>query len=149
MNCCIPSFAEETDKIGTVIGVDIQHMAPVEGATILYNSDFTTLETQEKILKILEGRKVHTVMSDMAPNATGLKSMDHELIIALCLSALKFSLPVLKDGGTFLGKIWQGNQQARLESLMKTFFKTVRVVKPNASRNDSAEVFLLARNFKK
>lgn len=128
--------------------MDLQHIVPISGATVLGNSDFTKKETTEKILKILGKNKVDIVMSDMAPNATGVKTMDHEVIIDLCVRTLIFSLTVLKTGGTFLCKLWQGSNQMALENLLKQGFDSVKYVKPPASRSDSAEGFYLARNFK-
>ena len=132
---------------GFVIGVDLQYMTPVEGAVILHEHDFTTEETQMKLYQILSGRKVDVVISDMAPNATGIKSMDHDLIVRLCLEGLKFSSNVLKQRGTYLCKLWQGDDVSKLQKTLSIFFPDVRIVKPLASRSDSAEIFLLSRNF--
>ena len=123
-------------------------MTPVEGATILYQTDFTKPENQKRVIELLEDRKADVVLSDMAPNATGVKALDHELIIKLCLSAVRFSTMVLREGGLFLGKIWQGQDQGRLEEAMRSCFEHVRVIKPDASRSDSAEIFLLCKQYK-
>ncbi len=130
-----------------MIAVDIQDMVQVDGSITLEYSDIRSHHTQRTILDILAGEKADLVMSDMAPKASGIKSMDHEIIIELCAVALKFSLGILHEEGTFLCKIWQGQDQRKLEAAIKKFFSTVKVVKPNASRMDSAEVFLLAKNF--
>ena len=122
-------------------------MMPVEGAVILHEHDFTDRETQEKLCQILNGMKVDVVISDMAPRATGIKSMDHEMIIKLCLEGLKFSNKVLNEGGTYLCKLWQGGSWLKLETTLKIFFRDVKIVKPFASRSDSAEVFALSREF--
>ena len=122
-------------------------MNPVEGASILSDHDFTKPETQEKILHLLNGKKVDVVLSDMAPNATGVKFLDHELIINLCFAALKFSRDILKEDGTFLCKFLQGGRWKYLEGAMKQMFKEVKLVKPIASRTESAEAFALGRHF--
>lgn len=98
-------------------------------------------------MKILNGRPVDVVLSDMAPKASGQKYLDHECIVALCFSVLRFSQTVLKPGGSLLCKLWQGSEQQSLEVAMRKLFENVKVVKPNASRKDSAEIFLLCRNF--
>ena len=121
-------------------------MNPVSGATIISQSDFTATDTQDKIRQLLNGRQVDLVMSDMAPNATGVKSLDHELIIKLAAKALHFSISVLGVGGVFLTKIWQGDQQQAFENFIAKYFEKVQVVKPRASRVDSGEVFILAKN---
>ena len=138
-----------SDGKNMVIAVDLQHIYPIEGATVLPHSDFTSAETQQQILQLLKNRRVDTIISDMAPSASGIKSMDHDNIIKLVLSALRFSFGVLSETGTFLCKIFNGHQDQKLRKMLESCFQDVRLVKPHASRDDSAEVFLLARDFKK
>ncbi|XP_005090821.1 rRNA methyltransferase 2, mitochondrial [Aplysia californica] len=133
---------------GMVIGIDLQHIAPLDGAITLSGCDFTSPDTYDKVSSILQERRVDILLSDMAPSATGIKSHNHELIVGLCFSVLRFSLAVLKPGGTMLCKLWQGGSQDRLAAAMRTVFQDVRVVKPEASRDDSAEVFMMGRGFK-
>ena len=140
-------ISDEVGKESQIIGVDLQDFIPVEGATILKKSDFTSAETQQKILDLLAGKKADIVLSDMAPNATGIKSLDHEQIVELCIAVIRFANVVLAPGGTCLVKLWQGGEQAKLETLMRKLFQRVQVVIPSASRPDSAELFILARNF--
>lgn len=132
---------------GLVIGIDLEHMMPVHGAFIIHQSDFTSPDTQQKILKILNGRPVDVVLSDMAPRATGQKSLDHEQIVDLCFAVLLFGRKVLRPGGHLVCKLWQGREQQKLESAMGSLFEKVKVAKPASSRTDSAEVFLVGRNF--
>lgn len=147
--CSFASPENNSDQSkGLVIGVDLEHMLPVEGAFILHQSDFTLPETQQKISKLLNGKPVDVVLSDMAPPASGQKFMDHELIVELCFAVLRFGVTVLRPGGHLLCKLWQGGEQCKLESAMKQVFESVKVVKPGASRQDSAEVFLLGRNMR-
>lgn len=75
--------------IGTVIGIDLLNIFPIEGVTFLNQSDFTTSETQNKIINLLNGEKVDVVLSDMAPNASGIKSLDHEKLIEMAYNVLK------------------------------------------------------------
>jgi 23S rRNA (uridine2552-2'-O)-methyltransferase len=84
----------------------------------------------------------------MAPSSSGFKEMDHECIVKLSYSALKFCLKISKVGGFFITKIWDGGMRQKLESDLKIFYDKVQTVKPDASRSDSAECFLLARGFK-
>ncbi|XP_050542537.1 rRNA methyltransferase 2, mitochondrial isoform X3 [Daktulosphaira vitifoliae] len=134
--------------VGLMIGIDLQQMFPINGAILLGNCDFTSTKTWEKINKILCGQLLDVVMSDMAPNATGVKHLDHDLIIKMAYSVLKFSIINSKIGSTCLVKIWDGNQNKELEKSMLKFYSTVKYVKPEASRSDSAEKYLLARGFK-
>ncbi|XP_064594470.1 rRNA methyltransferase 2, mitochondrial-like [Liolophura sinensis] len=134
---------------GFVISVDLQYMVPVPGATILSDRDFTSAKCQKEILNHLRGQLADVVLSDMAPNATGVKSLDHDIIIKLCMSVTDFSRVVLKDSGSLLCKLWQGQDQRQLVDRMAARFGQVKVVKPLASRKDSAEVFVLAKDFKR
>ena len=144
----VNSNATDASKpVGKVLAVDRLHFASVPGATILSGKDFTLSSTQNELRGLMDGGKAHAVISDMAPNATGVRTLDHEQIIELQLTALKFSVEVLRKNGHFLCKIWQGSEVKRLEQILAKFFQNVHVIKPPASRSDSAEVFLLAKKF--
>ncbi|XP_023711249.1 rRNA methyltransferase 2, mitochondrial [Cryptotermes secundus] len=133
---------------GQVIAVDRNPIYPIEGAILMGGVDFTAASAQAKVLELLNGKKVNIVLSDMAPNATGVRDIDHENIVHLAYSALRFALQVSYVGGSVLLKIWDGRESNRLEQDIAKFYNHVRVVKPPASRGDSAEKFLLARMFK-
>ena len=83
----------------------------------------------------------------MAPSATGTPSLDHDMIIELCLSVLKFCTVVLGDNGCVVCKIWMGGDQEKLKHVMERMFRKVRFVKPEASRSDSAELFLVGQEY--
>lgn len=122
-------------------------MLPVIGATVLCNSDFTNPKTQQDILTLLGDSRADVILSDMAPPATGIKSLDQPQIMKLAYSALRFSLVALSEGGTFLVKIFQSGLMEGYESALNKCFTDVRIVKPHASRIDSAEMFILAQGF--
>jgi 23S rRNA (uridine2552-2'-O)-methyltransferase len=131
-----------------VIGIDLLPITPVPGATFLGSTDFTQKETFDKIKKVLENgpsNMPNVVISDMSPNASGIKFLDHQLSTELCLSALKFSLTVLPKRGHFACKLLQGPEQKNIEQLLSKFFKNVTVFKPNSSRTDSTELYLVAK----
>ncbi|GAB1611012.1 rRNA methyltransferase 2, mitochondrial-like [Argonauta hians] len=132
---------------GCVISIDKQFMVPVKGAITLSTMDFTKGQTQSKILEMLNGRKADIILSDMAPNTTGIRSMDHDLIIELCFSVLEFSHSVLQHDGALICKLWQGHEQKQLEKRLAEFFQTVKIIKPQASRGDSSEIFLLGKGY--
>ena len=143
-NYCI----SDDGPVGLVIGIDLLPIAPLPGAVFLDSTDFTDPSVLARIEKVKETRPfqvINTVISDMSPNATGIKSLDHELSTELCLSALKFALTVLPHGGHFISKLLQGQEQKRLEILLAKFFRTVSVFKPKASRLDSCEIYLVAK----
>jgi 23S rRNA (uridine2552-2'-O)-methyltransferase len=110
--------------------------------------DFTAPSTPKRLVELLDGKKVDVVLSDMAPNATGIHEMDHENIVHLAYSALRFAIQVSCVGGSALLKIWDGPESSRLEQDIAKFYRQVRFVKPTASHGDSAEKCLLARIFK-
>ena len=87
-------------------------------------------------------------MSDMAAHATGHRQTDHLKIMALAEAAFDFAKDVLKPGGTFLAKVLRGGTEGEILKLMKQHFETVKHVKPSASREDSAELFVLALGFR-
>jgi 23S rRNA (uridine2552-2'-O)-methyltransferase len=140
---------ENEHKTGAVIAVDIRPIHPVFGAIMMSNTDFTKPLNQSKILHCLDGKTVDLVCSDMAPNASGDHSYDHQLIISLCYSALQFAVSVLKPmSGVFLTKIWDGSETLNFKNDLNKFFIDVKHLKPDACRGDSSESYILAKNFK-
>ena len=134
---------------GMVVALDLNPIHPVEGAHVLPNCDFTKSMNQGKVLSLLDQRLVDFVASDMAPNATGTHALDHEAIIQLVYAAFTFSIQVLRPGtGNFLTKIWDGSRSSELNQQLEKFFLRVDRVKPDASRCDSSEVYILARGFR-
>jgi 23S rRNA (uridine2552-2'-O)-methyltransferase len=129
-----------------VIALDIAPIEPIPGAEIL-EGDFLEEETLQATLAAAEGG-VGAVLSDMAAPATGHKATDHLRIVALCEAALDFALEVLEPGGHFVCKVLQGGTEGELLALLKKHFKEVRHVKPEASRQDSAEMYVVAKGFR-
>ncbi|XP_055327562.1 rRNA methyltransferase 2, mitochondrial-like [Paramacrobiotus metropolitanus] len=141
--------AKHQAKNGLVIGVDLLPINPLPGAIFLQECDFTKPKTQQAVQDLLKGEEVDVVLSDMAPNASGMREMDHDLIIHLCRTALQFALKVLAENGVFLCKVWDGRQLTDFVAELKQYFKMVRNVKPPASRDDSSEKYVLATGFQK
>ncbi|XP_076169012.1 mitochondrial rRNA methyltransferase 2 [Ptiloglossa arizonensis] len=140
--------AKTTDDIGTVYGIDKQPIYPIQGATLLSQMDFTTAESQNKLLEMLQNNKVDVILSDIAPCASGIKDLDHDNIIKLAYGVLIFALKVTRIDGTFLCKIWDGGKSQQMEKDLLKFYKTVKSVRPQATRDESTEKFFLARGFK-
>jgi len=132
---------------GFVLGVDLLEIDPLPDVTLL-QADFMEDEALTLINDILGGRTVDVVLSDMAASATGHKQTDHIRIISLCETALDFAEDVLAPGGTFLAKVLQGGTEKTLLDKLKHSFEKVRHVKPEASRSDSAELYVLAQGFR-
>ncbi len=132
---------------GQVIAIDMHPMEPVSGVTILHK-DFLDEDAPAQLTAILAGEKADAVLSDMAAYATGHRQTDHIKIMSLADAALDFARSVLKPGGTFLAKVLRGGTEGELLHRMKQDFAQVRHVKPRASREDSAELFVLAQGFR-
>lgn len=112
------------------------------------NTDFTTPDIQDKIKGVLGDRPVHTVLSDMAPNASGVAAIDNEQILDLCYRVLRLAVTMSAVDGTVLMKLWHCGETQKLQDAIAKFYTSVKVVKPNSSRDSSAEIFLLGRKFK-
>lgn len=128
--------------------VDKLPFYPVEGATILGNMDFTSAKTQETLSELLQGNKVDIVLSDMAPNASGMREIDHDNIMLLAYAALRFALQISKAQGALVVKVWDGGKAQQFEQNLSKFYNSVKVVRPDATRDESTEKFFLARGFK-
>ena len=131
---------------GQVVAVDIQEMEPLEGAVVL-KLDFLE-EGADEAVKAALGGAADLVMSDMAAPATGHAKTDHLRIMMLAETALHFALQVLAPGGAFLAKVLQGGSEKGLLEDLRRHFAQVRHVKPEASRKDSAELYVLATGFR-
>ena len=126
-----------------VVGIDYLDMAPVPGATIL-KKEFLDDDAPQTPRDALGGHAADLVMSDMAAPTIGHRRTDHMRTMALVEVAFDFALEVLKPGGHFLTKTFQGGTEQDLLDLMKRNFKSVHHVKPPASRDGSVELYLLA-----
>lgn len=140
-------FLDPKTKIGNVVSIDLSPMNAIEGAKLLSGMDFTLKSSQEKILEALNGSQPDNIVSDMSPAATGVKCLDQEKSFSLALSALVFSLEHLKPNGGLLIKMWEG-QHMKIATEIKRFFNLMNYVKPNATQGESAEIYLLGREFK-
>ncbi|XP_053965217.1 rRNA methyltransferase 2, mitochondrial [Anastrepha ludens] len=139
---------KEGQKKGAVFSLDLLHFHAVPGATIFGGMDFTSTTAQQRLREALEGRHVNCVLSDMAPNATGVRMLDQENIMSLCYAVLRFALAMSTLGGHLVVKLWANGDVPKLEKDMERFYEHVKRVKPVSSRSDSAEFFLVARRFR-
>jgi len=129
-----------------VVGIDYLEMDPVPGATIL-QMDFLDDDAPERLIEALGGAP-DIVLSDMAAPTIGHRRTDHIRTMHLCEVAADFAVRVLKPGGHFLSKTFQGGTENELLDLLKRNFTNVHHVKPPASRDESVELYILARGFK-
>jgi 23S rRNA (uridine2552-2'-O)-methyltransferase len=129
---------------GKVIALDILDMEPLPGVEFILG-DFTEEEPLLRLEQALGGKRADLVMSDMAPNMSGMAAVDQARAMYLAELALEFVKGHLKPGGDFVVKLFQGADFDDLVRQVRTLFSKVQVIKPKASRPRSKEVFLLAR----
>ncbi len=132
---------------GLVIGLDILAMEPLSGAHLI-RADFTTGEALEALMATLGGKPVDLVISDMAPNLSGMKDIDQPRVTYLVELATSFADTVLKPGGVFLSKCFEGSGIHEIRSEITSKYKQLSNIKPKASRGKSREIYLLGRGFK-
>ena len=131
---------------GRVVGLDLQEMDAIAGAELL-QGDFLDDKILKSLLQVLAG-PADIVLSDMATAATGHTATDHLRIIGLLEVAVDFACQVLTPGGAFVGKVLKGGTENDLLNRLKLDFKIVRHAKPPASRDDSAESYVVAQGFR-
>ena len=129
-----------------VVGIDYLEMDAVPGAPVL-QMDFLDDEAPARLMEALGGEP-DLVLSDMAAPTTGHRRTDHIRTMHLCEVAADFAISVLKPGGHFLAKTFQGGTETDLLTRLKQNFRSVHHVKPPASREESVELYLLAKDFK-
>jgi len=132
---------------GMVAGVDLLPVDPLPPAIIL-EGDFTEPGMGERLVELLGGTP-DLVLSDMAPNTTGHRQTDHLRIIGLVEAAADFAIGVLRPGGAFVAKAFQGGETAEVLKLLRAHFAEVRHIKPKSSRTESAEVYLVATGLRR
>lgn len=136
--------AQAVGPTGCVIALDVLDMAGVAGVTVL-RGDFEDAATLAALEKVLAGRRADLVLSDIAPNISGIASADQARSIRLAELALEFAAKHLKPRGNFLVKTFQGAGFDDFLQAMRSRFARVQVRKPDASRSRSREVYLLGR----
>ena len=136
----------EKNPNGHVIGIDLQEVEEIPGATLLVG-DFMDNDAPDRLKEVIGG-PVDVVLSDMAASASGHPQTDHIRITALVEAAAYFAEEVLKPIGWFVAKVLAGGADADLLKQLKLQFQTVRHAKPPASRKDSSETYLVASGFR-
>jgi len=137
---------ERVGTRGAVVGVDLAETAPIAGATIL-RADIHDAAVAAAIKAELGG-SADVVLSDMAPSTTGHSATDHLRIVALAEAAFAVASEILKPGGAFVGKVFQGGAEGPLLAQLKRAFSELRHAKPPASRAQSAETYVVAKGFR-
>ena len=139
--------AQRVGEKGLVIASDILEMDAIADVTFI-QGDFTTEEIYDQIVDVIDGRPVDLVISDMAPNMSGMSSIDQPGAMYLVELALDMARQVLKPNGSFVAKVFQGEGFDAYLADMKQSFAKVMIRKPKASRARSREVYIVAKGFR-
>jgi len=142
-----PDGAASGELDGSIIALDILQMDPIEGVEFILG-DFREPTVGSQLTDVLKGRVVDVVVSDMAPNLSGIESADAARISHLVELALEFSQTHMKKEGALVVKVFHGSGYSQLVKLFKNTFKVVKPMKPKASRSNSAENFIVGIGLK-
>jgi 23S rRNA (uridine2552-2'-O)-methyltransferase len=132
---------------GTIIGLDLLPMEPIEGVTFI-QGDFREADVLEKLTQALQGRQADIVVSDMAPNLSGIASADAARIEYLVELAIEFAQNHMKPQGALVAKVFHGGSYNEIVQHFKAAFDVVKPFKPKASRDRSSETFLIGLGLK-
>jgi 23S rRNA (uridine2552-2'-O)-methyltransferase len=132
---------------GSVLATDILPMAPISGVKFI-QGDFTEDAVFEDLIERVGGESVDLVISDMAPNITGIRAIDQPGSMHLAELALDFARSILREGAYFLVKVFEGEGIGEFKQVLASEFEKVKVRKPKASRSRSREFYLLAEKYR-
>ena len=132
---------------GTILALDLLEMEPIEGVGFI-RGDFHDAAVLARLEAELDGRAIDVVLSDMAPNLSGIESSDAARVADLVELALDFALRHLKPDGALVCKLFHGSGYSQLVERFKRHFRQVKPIKPKASRDRSAETFLVGIGLK-
>ena len=142
-----PGGAAAGQLNGTIIGLDLLPMEPIEGVAFI-QGDFREDSVLAQLQQALQGRLADAVVSDMAPNLSGVDSIDAARIAHLIELAVDFAQHHMKPEGALVVKLFHGSGYTQLVQLFKDSFKVVKPIKPKASRDKSSETFLVGIGLK-
>ncbi|TXI69916.1 MAG: RlmE family RNA methyltransferase [Limnohabitans sp.] len=142
-----PQGAAVGELNGTIISIDLLPMEPIEGVQFL-QGDFRESDVLTQLEALVGGQKLDVVVSDMAPNLSGVESVDAARISHLIELAVEFAVQHLKPEGALVVKVFHGSGYTQLVQLFKDTFRVVKPIKPKASRDRSSETFLIGIGLK-
>ncbi len=142
-----PSGAAVGSLDGTIIGLDLLEMEPIEGVTFI-QGDFREAEVLAQLEQTLQGRQADMVVSDMAPNLSGISSADAARVEHLVELAIEFAQNHMKRNGALVAKVFHGPSYNDVVQHFKAAFLVVKPYKPKASRDRSSETFLVGLGLK-
>ena len=136
--------ASEKIKDGKILSVDLKQMLPIRGVDFILGN-FLEIETRKKIENYFKNN-IDIVVSDMAANTTGNKTLDATNTGELCIQAMDFSINILKRNSFFVSKIFMGINFKEIFAYAKKNFASVKIYKPKASRKESKENYIICKN---
>ena len=139
-------YVSKIVKNGKIISVDLKEMEKIENSFQI-KGDFTDPNTQKKIKESLK-KDADVIMSDMAVNTTGIKNIDTIQTGELCIEAMNFSKEIISANGFFISKIFMGSSFNEIVAAGKKIFKELKVFKPQSSRKDSKESFIICKKLR-
>lgn len=139
--------ARKVGDEGRVYAIDRLPIDPIPSVEFI-EGDFFTAEAVEKLRGLIGTQDVDLVLCDLAPNISGNRAIDQPRSLALVEGAMAFADQVLKPGGAFLAKVFQGEGQRELETELRRRYRKLKVIKPRASRAESREIYLLASDYR-
>lgn len=139
---------KRSGKSGSVMALDILPMEPIQGVEFI-QGDFQLAQVLEKLTNWLSSRQVDLVISDMAPNLSGMKAVDQPRSVHLTELALELADLALKEGGSLVTKCFEGEGIDSVRSAFKQRFKKISNFKPESSRDKSREIYLIGRDYVK
>ena len=139
-------YVSKIVKNGKIISVDLKEMEKI-GNSFQIKGDFTDPNTQKKIKESLK-KDADVIMSDMAVNTTGIKDIDSIQTGELCIEAMNFSKEIISSNGFFISKIFMGRSFNEIVAAGKKIFKELKVFKPQSSRKDSKESFIICKKLR-
>jgi len=142
-----PSGAATEDFKGTLIALDLLEMEPIENVQFI-QGDFREPVVHAQLVQAMQGSLADVVVSDMAPNLSGIESADAARIQHLIELAVEFSQSHMKPGGALVVKVFHGSGYSQIVKMFKETYKTVKPIKPKASRDKSSETFLVGIGLK-
>ena len=149
LGSCPGSWSQVASKIityGKILSIDIKAMEPIKNVKFL-KDDILKENTKDKVLSYFRG-KLDVIISDMAADTTGNKSLDSIRTNQLCADVIKFSSKTLNFNGVLVSKLFMGEDFIEVKNLAKSIFKNVNFFKPESSRNESKETYLHCENLK-
>lgn len=131
---------------GTIIGIDLSSIEPLDGVTFLQR-DLTEKTTMDEIRGMIGDNKADVVISDMSPDISGNYSIDHARSIYLCEHSLLLAEQLLKSGGNFVCKVFNGEDLDSFVGKVRQNFRMVKQFSPAASRKSSSEIYIVAKSY--